>query len=249
MAATKPDVTGCQMYYQMNETSGNRTDEVGSYTLTDVNTVGYRTGVQGNAALAVGGSSEHLYRYDGAEFNFFGGGNSWTIFGWLYATSLPSSHMRPLCKYSSTQKQFLMYRHYTFGASYLAAYVYNTSGASANSRTAIDIPSAAWFSVTVRFDGTTGDIVLRVGGVNQTKGTLAGTQKDGSASLKFGNYDGASSGYWNGAWDEFSFWDSYLTDDECLWMENSGSGRTWADHQSVVTPTLRFTRALQGVGR
>lgn len=39
-----------KVYYRLDETSGTRADAVGGYTLTDVNSVGYTTGKNGNAA-------------------------------------------------------------------------------------------------------------------------------------------------------------------------------------------------------
>ena len=47
---SNPGTTGLVSYWALDETSGTRYDSHGSNDLTDNNTVGYTTGVQGNAA-------------------------------------------------------------------------------------------------------------------------------------------------------------------------------------------------------
>jgi len=70
-------------YYDFNEASGNRSDSVGSLTLTDNNTVASSTGVLSNAANFVAANSESLSR---ATNDVHTGTGAFTISGWVKAS-------------------------------------------------------------------------------------------------------------------------------------------------------------------
>jgi len=72
---------GLSTLYRLDETSGTRYDQVGSDDLTDVNTVGYDTGLIGNSTLHVPANGEYLISATTATLGL---SQDITVAGWIY---------------------------------------------------------------------------------------------------------------------------------------------------------------------
>jgi hypothetical protein len=73
-------LTGLVSWWDLDEESGVRADEVGSYTLTDNNTVGFDSGRIGNAADYVNGQTEYLTYTNYGGLN---GQSEFTVACWM----------------------------------------------------------------------------------------------------------------------------------------------------------------------
>jgi hypothetical protein len=80
--------TGLIESWDLNETSGTRAGLLGSVPLTDNNTVGSTTGLEGNAARFVASSSEYLSASSSALLNTFKAASFWVRFTTISGTGV-----------------------------------------------------------------------------------------------------------------------------------------------------------------
>ena len=80
MPPVNPGTTDLVWWYAFDEQSGTRYDAHGDYDMTDYNTVGYESGVQGNAADFNSSNAEYLKRAHASGLEVAG---SMTICGWI----------------------------------------------------------------------------------------------------------------------------------------------------------------------
>lgn len=82
-------LTGLENYWELDEASGNRLDDVGGITLTDVNTVGSTSGLGGLVADFVTASNEYL---SSAVFPFVGTPGTMSFWFRLPSTATSSTY-------------------------------------------------------------------------------------------------------------------------------------------------------------
>lgn len=226
---TNPVRTNLNAWWALDELSGSRLDSHGAFDLTDNNTVGYTASAKkGNASTMVSGSSESLTRDDEAGLNFTG---DWTMAGWIYADAIDSTTRRVLTKYRAspvTDREFLI--QISNVDNKIGFYVYKSDGTGVSARATSDTLSAStWYHISVWCDHTNDVIGICVNNGTPVTTAWTGTVNDGGAQLMFGNYSGASSGFWDGRHDEWCWYGRILTSDERAWLYNTGTGRAYSE--------------------
>lgn len=209
-------ITNLVAYWRMDETSGQRADAVGSETLTDVNTVGYITGIITNGSFHVRTSSEFLSRNDDAALSTENA--SFTLAGWILTTTTNQAY-GVASKYTATDngREWAIWCN---GGNIRVTYW--TNGANLTTvNNSLELPTNAWCFVAAVIDTNAlkmtcfaaSDLTqLSVWATN----AIAGWKTTSTAGrLAIGN-DDYSGGYWDGGLDEWAFWKRNLSSNEII---------------------------------
>ena len=207
---------GLVSYWSLNEESGTRYDAVGSNDLTDNNTVGFDTGVNGNAASFVAANSESLstaatLSYDQAPFTL----NAWlnvpvgTVDG-TYRSPINNGYRHTLKVYVSGGVVSSVRHEYYDGVGYRLAY------------NAVSIPLGSWFMATVAMDDAFRQYVWTNGEFEATNNTGVALPVNTAHPFQIGSHP--AEGAWTVLSDEVAIWDRVLTADERAKLYNAGSG-------------------------
>ena len=223
-------------WWELNETSGTRYDAHGSNHLTDVNTVGYDTGKQGNAADFERDNSEYL-TYSGllgdldSDFSMSFWVNPETVpptvlgifqfFSWWRKSGDDSYFASIMIGYFAGAKQLQIY---LVGASAVENYYLHS------------MTAGNWYHIAFVVDVGTG-YTLYINGTSVRTGSAPTkkTSSPGAASSFFEigeshNWSDVRLGrYYDGLMDEFGVWSRVLTSDEVTELYNSGNGLSYAD--------------------
>jgi len=208
-------LNGLIAHWSLNETSGNRTDSVNSYVLTDNNTVTYDTGKLGNAAKFVAADSEFL-SLDQSAFN--PGTGSLSIAFWAKL----SADIPIICKGNQATSNTAGWRIFTFSTNFGI----RASSGSANSQrfASKNVTDGNWHLCVAVINRTDDRMDIYADGANKVGGALTSSWNITSAdSLLVGL---ANTTYFNGLIDELAFWNRPLTDADAAALYNSGTGLT-----------------------
>lgn len=201
-------LTGLTNVFLLNETSGNRSDEVGGVTLQDVNTVGYVAGKSGNAASFVKASQEQLASTTSVALPA-----SYTATCWWWAVGTPATYGTILAVEDldfQVETCQLLVQH-TSGS----LWAWTSDGTNLVYAVNSDWTTGAWKHMAVTYDSSTYELKLYVDGVvGGTVGTLPGTRVSDPQVLRIGAEDSWSSSCWNGYVDELYIYDRVLTTDD-----------------------------------
>lgn len=212
---------GLIAFWKMDETSGNRTDAVGSMVLTDNNTVGYGTGKYTNAADFEHASTEYFSVADNATVSF-GPTESFTVSFWYKAES------RDGLLFVSKASNINALEWAVGAGSY--NYIFSTGNNAFSRSTATSDSSVGvgyWQFICSWYNASTDSIYIRVnnGKINREKATYGPT--DGAADVLVGAWAGYTS-YADGMMDCLSIYSRcpQLTGNYamCDSLYNSGSG-------------------------
>ena len=216
-AADSTLLTGLVSYWNLDEQSGVRYDSHGSNDLTDNNTVGFDTGVNGAAASFVAANSEWLTS-SSTDFDF--GDTSFTVSTWVNPTSLAAAQCF-VARDVDTRRSFTL--DYDGG---LRWYINGGGGADKLDYSGGAFVVGQWYHIVASYEGTTKQLGLYVnGGTGQTQ-TATNTPPAGAANLTVGrrDYPGAEC-YANARIDEVAIWSRVLTADERTELWNAGAGK------------------------
>lgn len=209
--------------WELGETSGNRADSHGGHTLTDNNTVTFRTGKQNYAASFTRANSEYLSVADHADFNF--STKSFTFSLWVILDDKTTTQ-RFIVKTATGNLE--LYLSYNLSINRFIFQI-STDGTNLNfavTANNLGIPNAAqWYNILIERDAVNGHIAIQVdnGSPNQT--AFTGTLFNGSGDLMIS----ANSMFLNGAIDQIFLFDGILTVTQKTWLYNAGNGRTYAE--------------------
>ena len=197
----------------MDETSGTRYDSHNNNDLTDNNTVGYVSGVKGNAAYCVGANNEYLSIADNADISITG---DFTISFWFNA----NTSITGLLFYKRGGEGNREYYSALNGITQWWVRLY---------------PSSAYFENLNSATLSTGQWYYAVTYVNTTNDTFVTRINDSinnSIYYQYGIYDGTNPlwicDYWGGFTgyiDEFAIYKRVLTADEITWLYNRDPDR------------------------
>lgn len=239
---SSPGTTNLLHYWELEETSGTRVDSHGSLDLSDINTVGSTTGIQGTAATFVGANSESLLSTTPVAFSQ---GVPLTYNFWV---NLTSTSMRGVFFEDSSWRN---------GDDGFAVGVGNTDYDGTGNNLIVAQWGIGYFSA-----GAIGTgwhmITAIVRSDSKIELYLDGTSvyTTASAIIAFQNWDftiGSSYGTTvyplrDGSIDEFAIWDVELSSANITWLYNSGAGRTYADLSGGGGGGTTNRLALLGVG-
>jgi hypothetical protein len=213
---------GLIAYWKMDETSGIRVDSGGNgLNLTDINSVGFTTGIITNAADFVPASTQYLNHADDPLLS--PGDTDFTFAVWVYP-DFTGTAKTIFGKASASNAEYYL-RHDgasnspEFGVSGNGT-TYTTVIGSLNSLS----PANAWYFIVVTHDATANTITVQVNnGSTESSGHTTGVF-NGTAAFEVGK--NTLSPYWDGRIDEFGYWSRILTTDEKTYLYNSGAART-----------------------
>lgn len=220
---------GLQVYWSLDETSGNRAAafQAASLTLTDNNTVGNAAGKIGNAASFTAASDETLSVSDNAAVSI--GDIDWTITFWFFLSGLPAGDWALVSKWDasgSPNSEYLISREPSSTNIFFAV----TSDGDAFS-TYKDVQSSAttttstWYFVVCQHDAAADQISVSVNNGTFATGTHVGGIYDGAHSFELAGIDSTINNL-NGRLDMVGIWKRKLTAAEITYLYNSGNGRS-----------------------
>ena len=223
-AAIEDDLVAC---WDLDEESGTRYDSAGSNHLTDNNTVGYTSGVIGNAANFVSANSEYLSIADNAALSIT---SDLTLMVWLKRTGI-ASHASAAGKGED---------YNAIGADNGAnAWIKNSAGTFKLLKPASGDIGGTWHQIVLRFDDSTNTLTTRDN--DTTTYTLTDTGDgiyDSTSEFRIGRDPW---GYANYPVDLVAVWSRKLSDSEVTDLYNSGSGRDCDYIVNAATPTPTVT--------
>lgn len=220
------DTTSLIAAWNLNELSGTRSDEIGSFDLTDVNTVGNNTGIISNAAQFVEANDEALTWADtGVQLST--NDADFTITAWAYLDSKPAASMTVVANSiasPASTKYLLWWNQSVDRFQFLSSLV---SGISVLD-SVIGSPSLdTWYFFVCWYDTNDSNFHMEINGGATQDGGGVETFNGNASQFQIGGRPniGGGSGYWDGRIDAVTFWKRVLTSDERATMYNSGAGR------------------------
>lgn len=232
-------------WWELNETSGTRADSHGSNDASDVNTVGYGTGKQGNAGDFEYANKECLKVAGG----LIGGKSQISVAAWVNPESHDTYGDHIIGEYQSigNQRCFSFYRNNESphnGKLWLDISSSGATGAGVFQQWASDSVQltslATWYHVVVTVDLDTETVKMYVNGsevaCSKVSGTTIGaTFYNGTADFLIGSQkEDPTYNYWDGLLDEVGLWDKVLSASEVSSLYNSGNGLSYADTASAA---------------
>ncbi len=213
-------------WWKLDETSGNRADAHGSYTLTDNNTVGYSaSGVQGNAADFDQANNEYLSSPSG-DFKF-GSDADWWIAGWCKYSGIAAE--RPIFGKDSNSSDSKGINLRRLSGKFHCEIFNSSNGEEIGIDSVNPIPTS-WALWVVRHDLSTKTVYLDIRGDNDESlsDTYAGTLNECSLDFRIGVGSLGPNVFWDGGMDEVVYGHAgWLSDDDITALYNSGSGITY----------------------
>lgn len=217
--------TGLEAFWELEEASGTRSDSYASYDLSDGNTVGQTTGVQGNAASFVEANQEYLNRSSADELNITAN-NDKTIAFWINGTKTGTYaylfHRWGL----GGVKNYLIRAN---GSGIIEMYLDNGAGGTGELATGTtNVMDGSTHFVVCTFNGSDNKSRIYVDGNATPEGTSAAeTPAGGSAPLYIGGDSSTST--FTGWMDHIGIWNHLWDTTAQAAMYNSGSGIPYED--------------------
>lgn len=227
-----------------DEASGTLLDVLGSYDLTDHNTVGSASGLLSGARDFERGNSEYFSYASNSTFNI--GDNDCHFGTWVKPESI-GSKMMILCKENSGTDGG--YYYLSIGADGKITFevfgaVSFGSGGSVTANTFGALSAGTFYRVDAWHDATANQIGVAINaGTADTASHSAGIYA-GLGDFQVGG-EGGSSNFYDGLIDEIGLWKRVLTGGERTSLYNGGAGLAYPfTIASATTPRL----TLLGVG-
>ncbi len=218
-------------YYRLEESSGERVDEVAADNLTDNNTVTSESAIQGNGAVFVIANAEYLSA--GPASTALSGG-SWTVAGWFKIADVTALQ----CLWSWGDNIFI-----NISATNLRLQINDSSSNDVNS-SATTRSNGTFYHIAVTSSGT---------GAGATKIWINGTQDDDGAAINFnidsgnfhiGRQETGETRYMGGTADEVGIWSKVLAEAQIDELYNAGAGIPWDAGGGAAVSTINSLSLL-----
>lgn len=230
-------------YYKMEEASGNRVSERGSYDLTPTNTPGNAAGKIGNALALVGASSQEVHSSN-AVFRYTTGARRWGRAAWLRFSSVTTGQI--VWARDDVSSYRIAWLFLSNGTSKRLEFTNNYDGAQTTVANSFgDLANDTWYFVTWGNDGY--NDFLSVNGVfDRTAHKTDGVSNDATNEI-LGDR-GASSLPMTGRIDGYYYLRGVMTQATHDALYNGGSGdESWLANATpaYLSPVLFFNRRLR----
>lgn len=221
-------------HWSLEEASGTRVDqEANGNDLTDVNTVGQATGIQGNAASFTAANNELLEILAGDQTGLSIAGDI-SISFWFYCDSLPSSgaEMWVANKYKGSAPR----TGYGFGIRNVGGNIHLVARAATSNNqyaqiesTSSGITTGTWYYATICIDVSANAAQFYLNGFDWGNPTFSNNNLNGGIAvgdnpLRIGGQPATTSETWDGELDEITITSDIITSGEHASLYNSGSG-------------------------
>lgn len=222
--------TGLVSYWELEETSGTRTDSHGSNDLTDNNTVTSGTGIIGNGADFTASNSESLSITDASQTGLDITGDI-SISFWVNIETDPvsSGAMFFIDKGNTggaSTRGYMVYIYESSGNIILRFQYWDNDGATRAEATNAITASTGLNHVVCTADVSVPSATIYVDGssVATASVTSATAINNTTQNFQIGSESGGSISFFDGIIDEVGIWTKVLTTGEIADLYNSGSG-------------------------
>ena len=208
---------GLVSYWPLDETSGTRVDAVGSNDLTDNNTVGYDTGVNGNAASFVAANSEYLSSAAVLPMD-----SDFTVSGWINLHAFTGAHNFVSMEGATGNTTLFSFWAFTVSNVYLARFSngdYVDTTGTPNETPVLN----EWTFFVLWSDGAKG--YLQINDHTPREAVLGARPTGAAPGFRIGTRAGYTDQFSTSDIDEVAIWNRVLTEDERTELYNSGAGK------------------------
>lgn len=208
---------GLVSYWPLDEESGTRYDSVGSNDLTDNNTVGFDTGVNGNAASFVAANTEYLSRASVSQ------SAEWTMAVWAKSGDANAGFVHIAGTWPN-ENGGLLGTLLTGAPTNFNAVLWGGTGAAFTNITS-NVPNGAgnWHLLVGWFDGD--KLHLQVDGGTIVDSASLGSIWTGAGTLYVGSQFPGEHQSTNGQLDEVAIWSRVLSEEERAELYAMGAGK------------------------
>lgn len=212
-------------YWEMEETSGTRTDSHGSLDLSDTGSTGYTSsGVQNNAA-DFNGSSQALSVADPWDYQHTGNDFSYSL--WFQPDNIGSGYEQLYMHYNSNKGTSLIVNNTN-----IIWYIGKITQWPSRTQAHGGLTNGNWYHLVLMFDSSAQQVNFYLNGSSITSGWVGATYhapfpnpaNDPNTNLVIAANDGISGSWFDGKIDEVGYWEKILTATEISDLYNSGSG-------------------------
>ncbi len=219
------DKTSLISWWDLEETSGTRSDAHGTNHLTDNNTVLYAVGKVGNAADFVAANSESLSIIDNPNLSM-GTGVYFTLGCWVRFTN-PSDNWNGLMVKYTTNFEYILACYFTVGVGNWRFFASPDGTALSDLNVPYTLAHNTWYFVVAWYDGVNLNLQINDGTIY----TLPYTTDvyDGVNSFEIGSWTGGTGAFLNGYIDSPFVAKRVYSADERTWLFNSGAGRAYSE--------------------
>lgn len=239
-------------WWDLEESSGSRNDEVGANDLTDNNTVTSGSGKVGTAALFTRTNSEYLEIASASQspdLSINGSNGHIFICAWVYLASKPAAAMQAVTKYafSAGNREYALYWDNTTDR---FTFIVFNSGATSNSVVAntFGAPSTGtWYFLMAWVDNTANTVNISVNNGTVDSVSLTITTHNGTAAFRIGAAGNATPiEHWDGYIDSIGIFSAVKDTTDRALLYNGGNGVNYA--QTAPSNTEVGNLMLLGVG-
>jgi hypothetical protein len=233
-------------YYKLDESSGDASDSVGSYTLTNNNTVAYTTAKINNGADFGTGADKCLTNTNDQGFS----GGNWSIAGWIKMNVEIGSGNQCFFGITDTGNKISFYAEYEYNSGTRRISFYREKGGVGiqGYNYNVTLGTANWYHIVITYDGT--NVVGYVNGSAVGSGAASG---NGSGSITVEGftisgrpYTSADLNKGNFIADEVGNWSRALTAGEITTLYNSGTGNQYPFSQDYTLTAESGTYNITG---
>lgn len=222
-----PSLYGAVAFYNLDESSGNASDSVGTYTLTNNNTATYTTGKINNCTTLGTGNTNKYFSATVVDPDSYNSGFS--ISFWLYFNTVPSGSDNDIFEFQDTSNSGIFMR---VNSSTSTSFRFGTGNGADRGETSYTSSWAAntWYHIVMVHNATSNTYYVNGSQVAQkTTGTI--TLGGNNSLLNIGR-NTANVNYSNARYDMFGVWAKALSGTEVQVLYQSGAG---LQHPFAVT--------------
>lgn len=209
--------TNLVSYWELDETSGTRSDSHASNDLTDNNTVTSTTGKLGTAALFTSSNSEYLSITDAAQTGL-DPTTTMSISVWVKLNSIGAA------QYIATKSN--KYELIILSTGAVRFDIRDDLNARSRAQSTATLSTGTWYHIVATYSNSSQEAFIYINGSaitdadHETDATAIGSN---TTAFYMGANSGPS-GYFDGAMDEFGFWNRELSSSDASALYNAGSG-------------------------
>jgi hypothetical protein len=211
-------------FYEFEEVSGTRYDQVGSYNLTtSASNPTYGAGVSGNAVRFQKDLSEYLYR---ADTIFQTGDIDFSFVTWVKLTAT-TAYYGVITKWggSAATNDYVLWYYHDVGKYEMDVERGDEGGLISVLSDVVSAPTD-WNMIACGHDSVNNNIWISINAGTALTTSITQGVNATTTNFTFGKNDGVD--YMDGDIDQTGFWKRKLNATEITWLYNAGSGRSYA---------------------
>lgn len=236
--------TNLVAYWKLDESSGNASDSVGSYTLTNNNSVSYATGKINNGADY---GSSNTTKSLSTTNNFGINGSSMTFAGWIKVSSQPPTNdnnriFTQVSTVSAKVTQTILYRD-SGGTKNLYVDRLRQNVANDAFTYNVTLTTGTWYHIAYTYNRSTVTGYLNGSSIGTASSSGDGNNPAGWVEGFYLRSVSATGNCWSGMFDEVGVWSRALSSTEISELYNSGSGLSYpfVNSYTLTAGTGSFT--------